>query len=49
MASLLQREWGCYLWDETQTIVRVMTAFDTSAADVDAFLASLRETAVSLV
>jgi len=49
VASMLQREWGCYLWDEAQTIVRVMTAFDTSAADVDAFLASLREMAGSLV
>ena len=47
VASLLQREWGCYVWDEAQTIVRAMTAFDTSAGDVDAFLASLREMAVS--
>ena len=47
VASMLQREWGCYLWDEAQTIVRVMTAFDTSPADVAAFLASLREMALA--
>jgi threonine aldolase len=44
----LQREWGFYVWDEPN-IVRLMTAFDTTPDDVDAFLASLREAALSHV
>ena len=43
----LQREWGCYVWDAPQNMVRLMTAFDTTAADVDAFLASVREVEAS--
>jgi threonine aldolase len=45
----LQREWGFYVWDEPQNVVRLMTAFDTTAADVDALLASVREVALSRV
>jgi threonine aldolase len=44
----LQREWGFYVWHEPN-IVRLMTAFDTTPDDVDAFLASLREAALSHV
>lgn len=45
----LQREWGFYVWDEQANVVRLMTAFDTTAADVDAFLASVREVSLSRV
>ena len=37
----LQREWTFYMWDERESIVRWMTAFDTTEEDVDAFLASI--------
>jgi threonine aldolase len=45
----LQREWGFYVWDEPANVVRLMTAFDTSEEDVDAFLASARAVALSRV
>lgn len=38
----LQREWTFYMWDEGASIVRWMTAFDTTEADVDAFISSIR-------
>ena len=41
----LQRDWTFHVWDERDSVVRWMTAFDTSAADVDAFLADIRATA----
>ena len=41
----LQRDWRFYVWDETAHVVRWMAAFDTAEADVDSFLASIRETA----
>ena len=41
----LQREWEFYVWDERSHVVRWMTAFDTSEADVDAFAAAVRATA----
>jgi threonine aldolase len=41
----LQPDWRFYVWDETAHVVRWMTAFDTTEADVDAFLASIREAA----
>jgi threonine aldolase len=41
----LQRDWRFYVWNETAHVVRWMTAFDTAEADVDAFLASIREAA----
>jgi threonine aldolase len=45
----LQREWGFYVWDEQANIVRLMTAFNTSGEDVDAFLASIHAVASSRV
>jgi threonine aldolase len=38
----LQREWHFHVWDAGQQVVRWMTAFDTSADDVDEFIASIR-------
>ena len=43
--AALQRDWTFHVWDERDSVVRWMTAFDTSAADVDAFLAGIRSTA----
>jgi len=37
----LQREWTFHVWDETTSVVRWMTAFDTHESDVDAFLAGI--------
>ena len=37
----LQREWTFHVWDETTSIVRWMTAFDTQERDVDDFLAAI--------
>ena len=34
----LQRDWTFHVWDESASIVRWMTAFDTREGDVDAFL-----------
>ena len=45
--TALQRDWTFHLWDERQSVVRWMTAFDTTEADVDVFLASIRETATA--
>ena len=41
----LRRRWMFYLWDERESVVRWMTAFDTTESDVDAFLADIRESA----
>jgi len=41
----LQREWDFYVWDEAAHVVRWMTAFNTTEAEVDAFVAAARETA----
>ncbi len=38
----LQRDWVFGVWDERESVVRWMAAFDTSEADVDAFLADIR-------
>jgi threonine aldolase len=38
----LQRSWNFYVWDEGESIVRLMTSFDMTAGDVDAFLSDLR-------
>jgi len=43
--ATLQQEWAFHVWDEDESVVRWMTAFDTSEADVDAFIASVRDTA----
>jgi threonine aldolase len=40
----LQREWSFHIWDERQSVVRWMAAFDTSEADVDAFISAIRTT-----
>ena len=40
--AALQREWTFHVWDEPGCVVRWMTAFDTSEADVDAFLDGIR-------
>src|SRR5208282_589850 len=42
--AALQRDWTFHVWDEGGSIVRWMTAFDTTEADVDAFVTSIRET-----
>jgi threonine aldolase len=41
----LRRDWFFHTWDEQTPVVRWMTAFDTTAEDVDAFLADIRATA----
>jgi threonine aldolase len=45
IAALQRHDWTFHVWDEGENVVRWMTAFDTSAADVDAFLADIRSTA----
>jgi threonine aldolase len=44
IAALL-REWTFHVWDEPGSVVRWMAAYDTSEADIDAFLDSIRSTA----
>jgi threonine aldolase len=39
----LQRDWFFHVWDEKTSVVRWMAAFDTSEADVDLFVASIRD------
>jgi threonine aldolase len=39
--AALQRDWTFYIWDETTSTVRWMTAFDTQESDVDAFLSDI--------
>jgi threonine aldolase len=41
----LQRLWHFYVWDARAHVVRWMTAYDTTGADVDAFVADVRQTA----
>ena len=41
----LQRDWTFHVWDESASIVRWMTAFDTQESDVDAFLSDVAATA----
>jgi threonine aldolase len=38
----LQRDWTFHVWDSRDHVVRWMTAFDTTADDVDEFVASIR-------
>jgi len=40
--TALQQEWSFHVWDEQDSVVRWMTAFDTTEADVDTFLAAIR-------
>lgn len=39
----LQRDWFFHVWDERTSVVRWMAAFDTTEADVDRFVASVRD------
>jgi threonine aldolase len=41
----LQRDWIFHVWDESASVVRWMTAFDTRESDVDAFLSDISATA----
>ena len=41
----LQREWTFYTWNESESVVRWMTAFDTAPDDVDAFVVAVRASA----
>jgi threonine aldolase len=43
--AALRRDWTFHVWDESESVVRWMTAFDTPAEDVDSFLADIRATA----
>lgn len=44
----LRREWFFHDWDEPNSVVRWMTAFDTQVTDVDAFLADITRVTGSL-
>ena len=39
---MLQRDWDFHVWDSAENLVRWMTAFDTTEAEVDAFVAAIR-------
>jgi threonine aldolase len=41
----LQQDWDFYVWDPSAHVVRWMTAFNTTEADVDAFVADIKRTA----
>ncbi len=43
VTEALQSEYPFYVWDESTGIVRWMTSFDTTEADVDGFVARLAE------
>jgi threonine aldolase len=43
----LRRDWIFHPWNAEGTMVRWMTAFDTTPEDVDAFLADIRATAIA--
>jgi len=43
--TALQQDWTFHVWDESSNVVRWMTSFDTTGADVSAFLTAIRETA----
>jgi threonine aldolase len=42
----LQRDWTFHIWDENESVVRWMTAFDTTEDDVEAFVDAIRASAV---
>jgi threonine aldolase len=48
-AEALRREWFFYTWNEHTGEVRWMCAWDTTAEDVDAFAAAVREVVASRV
>ena len=41
----LQQDWAFYVWDERENVVRWMTAFDTTAEEVDEFVVAIRASA----
>ena len=41
----LQQDWQFYVWDTAAQVVRWMTAYDTTDADVDTFVADVWRTA----
>jgi threonine aldolase len=43
--AALQQDWTFHVWDESSHVVRWMTSFDTTEADVSAFLDAIRSTA----
>lgn len=43
--ATLQRDWHFHVWDEDEHVVRLMTAFDTTPEDVDAFAAAIASVA----
>jgi threonine aldolase len=43
--AALQQDWFFHLWNEQDSVARWMAAFDTTEADIDAFVASIRSTA----
>ena len=43
--SALQQDWVFHVWDERDHVVRLMTAFNTTEADVDALAAAISATA----
>ena len=47
--EMLRKDWFFHTWDEGESVVRWMCAFDTSEADVDAFIADIRSTALASV
>jgi threonine aldolase len=42
--TTLQQDWSFHVWEEQDSVVRWMTAFDTIEADVDAFISAIRTT-----
>jgi threonine aldolase len=44
----LRRRWIFHVWDESASVVRWMTAFDTQESDVDSFLTDIATTTGSL-
>jgi threonine aldolase len=45
VSSKLRQRYSFNTWDDARGVVRLMTAFDTEAGDVDAFVAALAEAA----
>jgi threonine aldolase len=43
--AALQQDWFFHVWDEQKSVVRWMTAFDTTEADVDAFVGGIQSSA----
>ncbi|HEY0932578.1 MAG TPA: beta-eliminating lyase-related protein [Trebonia sp.] len=46
--AALQRDWIFHVWDESASVVRWMTAFDTQPGDVDGFLSDITATAAAV-